>query len=38
MGAWKDYDEIPPSPFFTPEEEDYLVEQYSLQGFDNSTS
>jgi hypothetical protein len=30
--------EIPPVPFFTPEEEDYFVEQYSIQGFKHSKS
>ncbi|KAF7331472.1 Bifunctional epoxide hydrolase 2 [Mycena kentingensis (nom. inval.)] len=34
LGAWDDTPDIPPVPFFTPEEEDYLVEQYSLQKFD----
>ena len=29
-------DEIPSSPFFTEEEEDYIVRQYGLQGFRNS--
>lgn len=28
--------DIPPVPFFTPEEEDYYVEQYRKQGFDYS--
>ncbi|EGO01415.1 hypothetical protein SERLA73DRAFT_103194 [Serpula lacrymans var. lacrymans S7.3] len=36
MGAWSTLDEIPPIPFFTPEEEDYLVEQFSIQKFDNT--
>lgn len=27
---------IPPIPFFTVEEEDYMVEQYGIQGFKNS--
>ena len=38
MDAWKDYEEIPPSPFFTAAEEDYLVEQFSIQGFEKSKS
>ncbi|KAJ7618461.1 Alpha/Beta hydrolase protein [Roridomyces roridus] len=33
LDAWADVAEIPPVPFFTPEEEDYFVEQYSIQGF-----
>ncbi|KAJ7755164.1 alpha/beta-hydrolase [Mycena metata] len=33
LSAWDDVVEIPPVPFFTPDEEDYLVEQYSIQGF-----
>ncbi|KZT13278.1 alpha/beta-hydrolase [Laetiporus sulphureus 93-53] len=36
MGAWADVAEIPPIPFFTSEEEDYWVEQYGIQGFDNT--
>ncbi|KAK7053783.1 bifunctional epoxide hydrolase 2 [Favolaschia claudopus] len=31
--GWDGVDVIPPVPFFTPEEEDYFVEQYSIQGF-----
>ena len=38
MEAWEGYEEIPPIPFFTEAEEDYLVEQYSTQGFEKSTS
>ncbi|CCM05727.1 uncharacterized protein FIBRA_07959 [Fibroporia radiculosa] len=34
LGAWKEVKEIPPIPFFTKEEEDYWVEQYSIQGFE----
>ncbi|KAG8792500.1 hypothetical protein FRC17_008590, partial [Serendipita sp. 399] len=34
LKAYDDVDEIPPIPFFTPEEEDYYVEQYQKQGFD----
>ncbi|KAF7981811.1 hypothetical protein HWV62_31923 [Athelia sp. TMB] len=33
LEAWS---EIPPVPFFTAEEEDYFVEQYSIQGFQNT--
>ncbi|KAF8075822.1 alpha/beta-hydrolase [Lyophyllum atratum] len=33
LDAWGHIEEIPPVPFFTPEEEDYFVEQYSIQGF-----
>ncbi|RDB20271.1 Bifunctional epoxide hydrolase 2 [Hypsizygus marmoreus] len=33
LAAWAD---IPPIPFFTPEEEDYFVEQYGIQGFRNT--
>ncbi|KAJ7499703.1 alpha/beta-hydrolase [Mycena latifolia] len=33
LGAWEDVPEIPPVPFFTPEEEEYFVGQYSIQGF-----
>jgi len=33
LDAWSDVEEIPPVPFFTPEEEDYFVEQFSIQGF-----
>jgi len=36
LGAWNEVDPIPPVPFFTAEEEDYFVEQYSIQGFDNT--
>ncbi|TRM68733.1 Alpha/Beta hydrolase protein [Schizophyllum amplum] len=36
IGAWKDYAEIPPIPFFTADEEEYFVEQFSLQKFDNT--
>ncbi|KAL1702948.1 Alpha/Beta hydrolase protein [Schizophyllum commune] len=36
MGPWKKYAEIPPVPFFTPEEEKYYIEQYSIQKFDNT--
>ncbi|KAF8173808.1 Alpha/Beta hydrolase protein [Mycena galopus ATCC 62051] len=31
--GWKDVAEIPSVPFFTQEEEDYFVEQFSIQGF-----
>ncbi|KAF8164754.1 Alpha/Beta hydrolase protein [Crassisporium funariophilum] len=33
LAAWDEFEEIPPIPFFTPEEEDYFVDQYSLNGF-----
>ena len=29
--------QIPSIPFFTPEEENYWVEQYEKSGFDHST-
>ncbi|KAJ3738966.1 Alpha/Beta hydrolase protein [Lentinula detonsa] len=36
LDAWGHVEEIPPVPFFTPEQEDYFVEQYQLQGFKNT--
>ncbi|KAJ7721334.1 Alpha/Beta hydrolase protein [Mycena maculata] len=33
LAAWDNVTEIPPVPFFTSDEEDYFVEQYSSQGF-----
>ncbi|KAJ7165588.1 alpha/beta-hydrolase [Mycena crocata] len=33
LGAWDHVEEIPPVPFFTSDEEDYFVEQYSIHGF-----
>ncbi|KAF8906764.1 Alpha/Beta hydrolase protein [Gymnopilus junonius] len=33
LAAWDGFDEVPPAPFFTAEEEDYFVEQYSIQGY-----
>ncbi|KAF9558413.1 alpha/beta-hydrolase [Agrocybe pediades] len=36
LSAWDGVEEIAPVPFFTPEEEDYFVEQYSLNGFKNT--
>ena len=36
LGAYSSIEEIDPIPFMTKEEEDYLVEQYSIQGFKNS--
>ncbi|TFY67620.1 hypothetical protein EVJ58_g1507 [Rhodofomes roseus] len=36
LGVYKDVKEIGPIPFFTPEEEDYWVEQYSIHGFKNT--
>ena len=32
------YLQIPPIPFFSKEEEDYWVEQYSINGFKHSES
>jgi len=34
LDAYSDYEEIPPSTFYSPQEEDYMVEEYSKQGFD----
>ena len=34
LDAYSDYEEIPPSTFYSLEEEDYMVEEYSKQGFD----
>ncbi|GJJ13136.1 hypothetical protein Clacol_007386 [Clathrus columnatus] len=36
LEAYKDIDVIPPIPFMSSVEEDYLVEQYLLQGFRNT--
>ncbi|KAL0565078.1 hypothetical protein V5O48_016957 [Marasmius crinis-equi] len=36
LGAWGDVEEIPPVPFFSPEEEEYFVEEYKKQGFRNT--
>jgi soluble epoxide hydrolase/lipid-phosphate phosphatase len=36
LDAYSDYEEIPPSPFYSPQEEDYMVEEYSKQGFNYS--
>lgn len=33
LDAWGHIEEIPAVPFFTPEEENYFIEQYSIQGF-----
>ncbi|KAJ7250402.1 Alpha/Beta hydrolase protein [Mycena rebaudengoi] len=33
MDAWAGVEEIPPVPFFTPDEEEYFIEQYKIQGF-----
>ncbi|KAJ6473210.1 alpha/beta-hydrolase [Mycena sanguinolenta] len=33
LSGWADVAEIPPVPFFAVEEEDYFVEQFSIQGF-----
>ncbi|KDQ15549.1 hypothetical protein BOTBODRAFT_65259 [Botryobasidium botryosum FD-172 SS1] len=35
LGAYDGVD-IPPIPFFTEEEEDYFIEQYSIQGFQHT--
>ncbi len=34
LGAYSDYEEIPLSTFYSLQEEDYMVEEYSKQGFD----
>lgn len=36
LGAYDGIDEIEPIPFMSMVEEDYLVEQYGIQGFKNS--
>jgi soluble epoxide hydrolase/lipid-phosphate phosphatase len=36
LKAYRHMDTIPPVPFFSPEEEDYYVEEYLKQGFDYS--
>ncbi|KAF7331051.1 Bifunctional epoxide hydrolase 2 [Mycena venus] len=36
LAGWDGVSEIPPVPFFTPEEEDYFIEQFSIQGFKHS--
>jgi soluble epoxide hydrolase/lipid-phosphate phosphatase len=36
LGGWDAVPEIAPIPFMSKEEEDYLVEQYELQGFENT--
>jgi len=36
LDAWKDVDVLPPIDFFTPDEENYIVEQYAIQGFKNT--
>ncbi|KAF9040695.1 Alpha/Beta hydrolase protein [Panaeolus papilionaceus] len=36
LGAWNKTDVIPPVPFFTPDEEGYFIEQFSLNGFNNT--
>ncbi|KAH9483194.1 Epoxide hydrolase A [Psilocybe cubensis] len=33
LDAWSDIEEIPAVPFFSPEEEDYFVDQYTTSGF-----
>jgi len=36
LSAWDSVEQIPPVPFFTPGEEDYFVNQYSVNGFRNT--
>ncbi|CAG7854202.1 SubName: Full=Uncharacterized protein {ECO:0000313/EMBL:CCA70423.1} [Serendipita indica DSM 11827] len=36
LKAYNHLEEIPPVPFFTPDQEDYYVEQYQKQGFDHT--
>lgn len=36
LSGWDDVDIIPPVPFFTAEEEDYLIAQYAIQGYRNT--
>jgi soluble epoxide hydrolase/lipid-phosphate phosphatase len=36
LSAWDSVADIMPIPFFSPEEEDYFVEEYSIQGFRNT--
>jgi len=36
LSPWDSVEEIPPVPFFTPGEEDYFVDQYSINGFRNT--
>lgn len=36
LDAWHDVEEIAPVPFFSPEEEDYFIEEYKKQGFRNT--
>lgn len=38
LKAYRHMDTIPPVPFFSPDEEDYYVEQFQKQGFDYSES
>ncbi|KII83408.1 hypothetical protein PLICRDRAFT_47292 [Plicaturopsis crispa FD-325 SS-3] len=33
LGGWAEVKEIPPVPFLSPDEEDFFVEQYKVQGF-----
>jgi soluble epoxide hydrolase/lipid-phosphate phosphatase len=33
LDAYSGYKEIPPPPFYSPQEEDYMVEEFSKQGF-----
>ncbi|THH17595.1 hypothetical protein EW146_g3260 [Bondarzewia mesenterica] len=36
LKGWDDTEEIDPIPFFSPDEEDYWVEQYGIQAFKNT--
>lgn len=36
LSAWGGVENIPPVPFFTPTEEDYFIDQYSINGFRNT--
>jgi hypothetical protein len=38
LKAYEHLDEVPPVDFLTPEEEDYLVEEFHKQKFDHSKS
>ncbi|KAG6835722.1 hypothetical protein H0H93_015349 [Arthromyces matolae] len=38
LGAWAHVKEIDPIPFLSPDEEEYLIEQYRIQGFKYSMS
>ncbi|KAF8488684.1 Alpha/Beta hydrolase protein [Gautieria morchelliformis] len=36
LDAWQEHEEIPPMSILTPAEEDYLVEQHSIQGLEKT--